>query len=98
MALFLLAGGVVSDRVERRRVMIAADLRARGWRSAIVGVLAVSGSLQLWHLVALVVVFAAGEAFFGPALGAMVPDLVSGRAARRGQLARAVRAPGLPRG
>ncbi len=32
MVLFLLLGGVVSDRLERRRVLIAADV-VRGWRS-----------------------------------------------------------------
>ncbi len=75
MALFLLTGGVVSDRFERRRVMIAADL-LRAAALTLIGVLAVTGSLELWHLVALVVVYAAGEAFFGPALGALVPDIL----------------------
>ncbi len=77
MALFLLTGGVVSDRFERRRVMIAADL-LRAAALTLIGILAVTGSLELWHLVALVVVYAAGEAFFGPALGALVPDILSG--------------------
>ncbi|HEY5144706.1 MAG TPA: MFS transporter [Solirubrobacteraceae bacterium] len=77
MALFLLTGGVVSDRMERRRVMIGADL-VRAGALGVLGVLAITGSLELWQLIALVVVYAAGEAFFGPALGALVPDILSG--------------------
>lgn len=77
MALFLLTGGVVSDRIERRRVMIGADL-VRAAVLALIGVLALTGNLELWQLVALVVVYAGGEAFFGPAMGALVPDILSG--------------------
>lgn len=77
LALFLLTGGVVSDRFERRRVLIGADL-LRAAALVAIGLLALDGSLQIWHLVGLVLVYAAGEAFFGPALGAFVPDLVSG--------------------
>ncbi len=75
LALFLLGGGLVSDRYDRRRVMIAADL-VRALALGVIGVLAVTGALELWHLIALVVLYAAGEAFFGPALGAFVPDIV----------------------
>ena len=76
MVAFLLTGGVVSDRVERRRVLIGADL-VRGAVLLAIGVLSLSDSLQIWHLVCLVVLFGAGEAFFGPAFGALVPDVVA---------------------
>jgi hypothetical protein len=72
---FLLLGGVMSDRHDRRRVMACAD----GLRAAAVGVLAalvVTGALRLWELVALVAVYGAGTAFFTPAFEAIVPDLV----------------------
>jgi DHA3 family tetracycline resistance protein-like MFS transporter len=77
LALFLLTGGVVSDRFDRARVMIAADLM-RALALVVIGVLAATGTLEIWHLVVLVVLYAAGEAFFGPALGAIIPDLVPG--------------------
>jgi MFS family permease len=77
MVAFLLTGGVVSDRVERRRVMIGADL-VRAAVLVVIGILSVSGVLEVWHLVALVVLFGAGEAFFGPAFGAILPDVVPG--------------------
>ncbi len=72
---FLLLGGVVSDRYDRRRVMACAD----GLRAAAVGVLAalvLAGALQFWELVALVAVYGAGTAFFTPAFEAIVPDLL----------------------
>ena len=76
MVAFLLTGGIVSDRVERRRVMIGADLVRAGVLAAIAA-LALTGVIEVWHLVALVVLFGAGEAFFGPAFGALIPDVVS---------------------
>ena len=62
---FLLTGGVVSDRVERRRVLIAADI-ARALGVAATGVLSLAGVLEIWQLVVLAVLYGAGEAFFGP--------------------------------
>jgi Transmembrane secretion effector len=72
---FLLLGGVVSDRLDRRRVMVAADV-VRGVAIAAIGALSVAGALELWHVIALVAVYGAGEALFVPAFGAIVPDLV----------------------
>jgi DHA3 family tetracycline resistance protein-like MFS transporter len=72
---FLLLGGVVSDRYDRRRVMACAD----GLRAAAVAVLAVlvlMDVLHFWELVALVAVYGAGTAFFTPAFEAIVPDLL----------------------
>src|SRR4029079_18703773 len=68
-------GGVVSDRFDRRRVMLAADV-ARGLAVAAIAVLSLHGALQLWHMIALVAVFGAATAFFGPAFDAIVPDVL----------------------
>lgn len=73
--LFLLLGGVISDRFDRRRVMILADV-VRGVAIAVVGVLAVGGKLELWHLLVLVAFYGAGEALFMPSFTAIVPDIV----------------------
>jgi MFS family permease len=72
---FLLVGGVVSDRFDRRRVMIAAD-GLRAGSVAILGVLSITGSLELWHVLIVAATFGAGTAFFGPAFDAIVPQLV----------------------
>jgi MFS family permease len=72
---FLLVGGVVSDRYDRRLVMAWADgLRA----VAVAGVaaLVLAGSLRFWELVALVAVYGIGTAFFTPAFEASLPDLL----------------------
>ncbi len=76
MTAFLLTGGIVSDRVERRRVLIAADV-VRALVLAATGVLSLAGVLEIWMLVVLAVLYGAGEAFFGPAFGALIPDIVA---------------------
>jgi len=73
--LLLLVGGAVSDRVERRRVMLAADL-VRGAALMTLGVLSLTGALQIWHMILISACYGAGSAFFGPAFDAIVPDLV----------------------
>ena len=71
----VLLGGALTDRFERRRVLLTADV-LRGVAVGVVGALAVSGHLQLWHLFVLASVFGVGSALFGPAFSAIVPDLV----------------------
>lgn len=75
VAFCAVAGGVISDRVERRRVMIGADLL----RAASIGLLAglaIADQLQVWQMLALVATFGAGDAFFGPAMSGLVPELL----------------------
>jgi MFS family permease len=73
--LFLALGGVTSDRLDRRRVMVAADC-VRGLVLAAMGALALAGTIRLWHVVALTAVYGGATAFFGPAFDAIVPELV----------------------
>jgi len=73
--LFLLVGGVASDRLDRRSILIAADV-GRGLAVGLMAVLAVGGWLELWHLVVLGAVYGTGSAFFAPAFDAFVPDLL----------------------
>jgi MFS family permease len=72
---FLLPAGMLSDRVDRRLVMLWADFG----RAVVIGVLAVlslTGALTFWQLVIVVAVYGVGTAFFIPAFEAVVPDLV----------------------
>jgi MFS family permease len=71
----LLIGGAVSDRRERRRVMLAADA-VRAVLLGTLAVLALSGALQLWHLLVIAVGYGAATAFFNPASDALVPQLL----------------------
>jgi DHA3 family tetracycline resistance protein-like MFS transporter len=73
--LFLLAGGIVSDRYDRRLVMMWAD-GVRAVAVAVLAVLVIAGSLQFWELVVLVAIYGSGTAFFTPAFEAVVPDLL----------------------
>lgn len=69
------AGGLVSDRAERRTVMIVSDL-VRAIAIGVMGVLGMLGALQLWHVVSLGAVFGFANGFFNPASRSLVPDLL----------------------
>jgi MFS family permease len=71
----LLASGVLSDRLDRRHLMIAGDL-IRGFAIAAIGMLSIAGDLTMPSLIALVVVYGAGQAIFGPAFSSIVPTIV----------------------
>ena len=72
---FVLLGGVASDRFERKKVIIVADV-VRALAAGAIGVLAITGDLELWHLCVMAAVFGLGQAFAGPAFGSIVPQLV----------------------
>ncbi|HEY1594761.1 MAG TPA: MFS transporter [Thermoleophilaceae bacterium] len=88
---FLLLGGVVSDRFDRRKVILASDL-ARAVAVGAIALLAATGSLRLWHIVALAAVYGTGTGFFAPSFDAIVPELLPagelGRANSLDQFAR----------
>ena len=71
----LLVGGAVSDRFERRKVMMAADA-IRMLSVLALGVLSLTGLIQIWHMMVIAACYGAGTAFFSPAFDALVPDLV----------------------
>jgi MFS family permease len=75
MIAFLLPGGVLTDRLDRRLVMLAADA-VRAAAVALLAALAFAGGLRFWELVALVAFYSVGTAFFTPAFDAIVPDLL----------------------
>jgi len=75
-AAFILVGGVWSDRLPRRLVMLAADL-VRAAVQATLAVLLISGNVELWHFVAVAFVTGASESFFGPAATGLIPQTIS---------------------
>jgi MFS family permease len=72
---FLLLGGVLSDRHDRRLLMLWSDV-VRAAAVACLAALALAGALRFWELVALVALYGCGTAFFIPAFEAVVPDLL----------------------
>ena len=75
LVLFVLLGGVFSDRYDRRWLMVGADL-VRAAAIGLLGLFSVTGALELWHVVALIAFVGLGDAFFNPASTAIVPDLL----------------------
>jgi hypothetical protein len=72
----LLAGGVIADRVSRRRLMMAADglrLGAQGVMAALL----LTGHAQLWQLIVLEAVRGGAAAFFMPASIGIIPQIVA---------------------
>ena len=71
----LLIGGVVGDRLSRRRVMIGSDLLRCASQSALASAL-IGGSHSLLMLVALTALTGVGNAFFGPSSSGFLVGIV----------------------
>src|SRR4029078_6906694 len=72
---FLLIGGVASDRFDRGKVRIAAH-PLRAVAGAALAALALTGAIEVWHIALIAAVYGTGAAFFAPAFDALVPDVV----------------------
>ncbi|MEA2136752.1 MAG: hypothetical protein QOC68_4662, partial [Solirubrobacteraceae bacterium] len=74
-ALFAIVGGVISDRVGRREVMIAADV-VRALSQALTAALLLTGTAEVWMLTVLAAVYGTSGAVFMPALMGLIPQTV----------------------
>jgi MFS family permease len=74
MLVFLLVGGVVTDRTPRLRVMWLSDLLS-GIVVAAVALLAAGGLLEVWHVYIASILFGLVSAFFNPAATAVIPEV-----------------------
>src|ERR1700739_761175 len=73
--LFSLIGGVVADRIERRKILLMSQyvqMASAGILTALVGTEAV----HVWHMLCLSFVSGLAQAFGGPAYQALIPSLV----------------------
>jgi MFS family permease len=73
--LLLLTTGALSDRMDRRHLMIAGDL-LRLVAIAVIGTLIVTDTMTVPLLIATVVPYGAGQAIFWPAFSSIVPTIV----------------------
>ncbi|MGT2426826.1 MFS transporter [Amnibacterium kyonggiense] len=73
--LLALPAGVLADRLDRRRIMLASDV-LRFAVQLVAGVLLLTGSAGVPVLVVLAAVFGAADAFFQPAITGLVPATV----------------------
>jgi MFS family permease len=71
----LLFSGAIVDRLPRRTVILTSDL-ASGFVVSIVALLGFAGALRIEHLYAASAIFGITSAFFGPAMTAIIPELV----------------------
>ena len=73
--LLSLIGGVIADRVERRRILLGSQyiqLASAGLLTALVA----TGVVHVWHILCLSFISGFAQAFGGPAYSALVPTLV----------------------
>ena len=84
---FLLFGGAIADRIQRRTLILASDALG-GCVVAILAVLSSSGALRVEHVYVAAVALGAAEAFLAPAYGAIIADLVPAEILRAGNAAR----------
>ncbi|GAA1927519.1 MFS transporter [Nocardioides lentus] len=67
--------GLVADRVSKRRLLQVTQLMMAG-PALVLGVLAVTGVAEVWHVYVLALAFGVGTAFDAPARQSFVPELV----------------------
>ena len=73
--LFTLIGGVVADRIERRKVLLASQY-VQMTSAAILTVLVATHLVHVWQILCLSFVSGFAQAFGGPAYSALIPTLV----------------------
>ncbi|MGC1373542.1 MAG: MFS transporter [Candidatus Sulfotelmatobacter sp.] len=73
--LFSLIGGVVADRVERRKILLGSQYVQMA-SAGILTVLVAMGMVQVWEILCLSFVSGFAQAFGGPAYQALIPTLV----------------------
>lgn len=73
--LLALLGGVIGDRFERRRVLIATDV-VQGSVQLLIGVLFITGHAAVWTVFALRFLYGSAAAFFAPAMNGAIVDVV----------------------
>src|ERR1700722_7519072 len=73
--LFSLIGGVIADRVERRKILLSSQY-VQMFSAAVLTVLVATGWVHVWHILCLSFVSGFAQAFGGPAYQALIPTLV----------------------
>jgi predicted MFS family arabinose efflux permease len=73
--LFSLIGGVVADRIERRKILLVSQYTQMASAAALT-ILVATGVVHVWHILCLSFVSGLAQAFGGPAYLALIPTLV----------------------
>jgi predicted MFS family arabinose efflux permease len=75
MLIFSLFGGVVADRVERRKIMLLSQYLQMSF-AFILAALLFSGNVKVWHIFVLSFLTGSAQSFSGPAYISLLPTLV----------------------
>jgi MFS family permease len=73
--MFSLLGGVIADRIERRRVLLASQY-IQMLSAGILTYLVATGQVRVWEILCLSFLSGFAQAFGGPAYSALIPTLV----------------------
>jgi len=68
--------GAIVDRANKKRIMVVTDL-VRGLLISLIAYLKLAGVLQLWHIFAVSILVSVLNAFFDPAVKALIPEVVA---------------------
>ena len=73
--LFSLIGGVIADRIERRRILLGSQY-VQMMTAGLLTILVATGKVHVWHILCLSFISGFAQAFGGPAYQALIPTLV----------------------
>jgi MFS family permease len=76
--LFMLIGGVVADRYDRRRLLTGSQI-VQMFSAFMLALLVITNHVTIWGILALSFVSGCGQAFGGPAYQSLIPSLVPRR-------------------
>ncbi|BDZ63490.1 MFS transporter [Agromyces mangrovi Wang et al. 2018] len=75
LVLAVLFGGVAADRVPQRRILLGVEA-VRGVAFGTAALLALGGTIEVWHLAVLAFVLGVADGFFYPAYSAWLPAIL----------------------
>ncbi|MGH9723360.1 MAG: MFS transporter [Bryobacteraceae bacterium] len=75
IVLFSLVGGVVADRMDRRKLLVLSQVIQLSCAFLLAGLIA-TGAVRVWQILCLSFIVGTAQAFGGPAYSALIPSLV----------------------
>ena len=73
--LFMLIGGVVADRYDRRKLLTGSQY-VQAFSAFTLALLVLTGHISIWHVLTMSFITGCGQAFGGPAYQSLIPTLV----------------------
>ena len=77
LVIAVLFGGVAADRIPQRRILVTVEI-VRGVGFTVAAILALSGTIEVWHLAVISFFLGVADGFFYPAYSAWLPAILPG--------------------